>query len=141
MIAPLRLTGLAGRLGPGGGPPGEPPGGGPPGGPPGGGGGPPGGPPIEGAIGAAPGDAGAATPLVFMAFKSFVIVLILDCKFEICDVKSLIDESTRSGIRIIIVIIFSIISPNVFTFSSIGDFFALSRKLVNSSAMFNHQSF
>jgi len=26
MIAPLRLTGLAGRLGPGGGPPGEPPG-------------------------------------------------------------------------------------------------------------------
>ena len=101
----------------------------------GGTGGPPGGgPPIEGAIGAAPGDPGAATPLVFMAFKSFVIVLTLDCKLEICVFKSAKDPSTRSGILKTIVIIFSTISPNAFTFSSIVDFLALSRKLANSSA-------
>jgi hypothetical protein len=92
-------------------------------------------------MGAAPGDEDVATPLVFMAFKSFVTVLSLDCRFEICDFKSAIEPSTRSGIRKTIVIIFSTISPNAFTFSSIGDFFALSRKLANSSAMFNHQQF
>ena len=90
IIAPLKLTGLAGRDPPGGGrPPGGPPGGGgpPPGDPPGGGGPPPGGPPggggaLLGAVGAAMTGA-APVPLVLSAETSLFIELIRDSNVEI----------------------------------------------------------
>jgi len=81
MIAPRKLTGLAGRLGPGGGPPGKLPG-------PGGGGGAPGKLPGPGGGGGAPGalegPTGEVIPLVFNAPISLVNVFILVCKLEIC---------------------------------------------------------
>jgi len=83
IIAPLKLTGLAGR-----GPPGPPGGGGPPGGPPGGPlGGPPGGPAegggaLLGAVGAAMTGA-APVPLVLSAETSLFIELIRDSNVEI----------------------------------------------------------
>ncbi len=84
-MAPRKLTGLAGRLGPGGGAPG--PGGGPPGGPlgPGGGGAPgklPG--PGGGAPGEPEGPTGEVIPLVFNAPISLLKVFILVCKLESC---------------------------------------------------------
>ena len=83
IIAPLKLTGAAGLLGPGLGP-----GGGPPGDPPGGGGGAPGNPPgpDPGGGGGAPGPAGDAGDVIALAFKavrSFVIEFIFDSKLEI----------------------------------------------------------
>ncbi len=77
MIAPLKLTGLAGRLGRGGGLPGGPlgPGGGAPGKLPGPGGGAPG--ELEGPT-------GEVIPLVFNAPISLLKVFILVCKLESC---------------------------------------------------------
>ena len=81
MIAPLKLTGLAGRLGPGGGPPAGPLG-------PGGGGGAPGKLPGPGGGGGAPGElegpTGEVIPLVFNAPISLLKVFILVCKLESC---------------------------------------------------------
>jgi len=149
MIAPRKLTGLAGRLGPGAGPPGGPPGGplGPGGGgapgklpDPGGGGAPgklpdPGG---GGAPGVLEGPTGEVIPLVFNAPISLLKVFILVCKLESCSFIPANDWSTKSGILKIILMIFSTISPNALTFSSMGDLRASERKLANSSAISNH---
>jgi hypothetical protein len=141
IIAPLKLTGLAGRAAPGA--PG--PGGGPPGGPPGGGGGTPGGPPGGGGgafdgVGALLGALGAETMGADEEDRDLIAVRSLLTAFNLVsnDVSFWFivnnDWSTRSGILRIIDIIFSTISPKAFTLSSIGDFRALSKKLENSSA-------
>ena len=84
IIAPLKLTGLAGRAAPG--PPG--PGGGPPGGPPGGGGGPPGGPPgggggaLDGG-GALVGELGAATMGIEEEDRDLIAVISLLTAFNL----------------------------------------------------------